>query len=68
MPGYIPTALHKFQNKPPERPQDDPHSWNKPIYSKHIQLATIQSSAQKLNSLDTNRVQSVNVTFIYYAR
>ena len=40
MPGYIPTALHKLQQKPPERPQNAPHPRNKPVYGKHIQLDT----------------------------
>ena len=68
MPGYIPTVLHKFQHKRPESPQDASHPWNKSVYGKHTQLATHQSSAPKLNSADTNRVQSVNGTFIYYAQ
>ena len=68
MPGYIPTALHKFQNKPPTHPQDAPHPWNKPVYGKHNQLATQKISAPKLNSVDTNRVQSINGTFLDYAR
>ena len=67
MPEYIPTTLHKFQNKPPESPQDAPHPCNKPVYGKHIQLATQQRSAPKLKSTDKNCVQSINGTFLYYA-
>ena len=67
MPGYIPTTLKIFQHKPPARPQDAPHPWNKPVYGKHIQLATQQSSAPKLNSAETNHVQSINGTFLYCA-
>ena len=68
MPGYIPTTMHKFQHKPPERPQDAPHTWNRPVYGKHIQLGNHQSSASKLNYADTNIVQSINGTFLYYAQ
>ena len=64
MPGYISTTLQKLNQKPPARPQDAPHPWKKPVYGKHIQLATQQRSAPKLNSADTNRVQSINVTFL----
>ena len=64
MPGNILIALRKFQHKPPARPQDASHSQNKPVYSKYIQLSTQQSSAPKLNSADTNRVQSINGTFL----
>ena len=37
MPGYIPTALHIFQHKPPTRPQYAPHPWNKPVYVKLLE-------------------------------
>ena len=67
MPGYIPTIFYKFQQKPPAHAEDAPHTLNKTVYVKHIQLATQQSSAPKLNSADTNRVQSINGTFLYYA-
>ena len=68
MPGYIPTAFLKFQQKPLECPQDVPHTWNKPVYGKHILLATQQISAPKLKSADINLVQSINSNFLYYAR
>ena len=68
MPGNILIALRKFQHKPPARPQDAPHPLNKPAYGKHIQLATQNISAPKINSVDTNRVQSINCNFLYYAR
>ena len=68
MPIYIPNAFQKFQQKPPSRPQDAPHTWNKPVYGKHTQLATKKRSAPKLNSEDTNIVQSINSNFLYYAR
>ena len=67
MPGYIPTTLHKLQQKPPARPQDAPHPWNKPVYGNHIQLSTQKRSVPILNSADKNRVQSINGTFIYYS-
>ena len=67
MPGYIPTAFHKFPHKTLARTQDSPHKCNKPLYGKHIQLATQQRSAPKLKSTDKNCVQSINGTFLYYA-
>ena len=68
MPGYTPTTLQRLQHKPLARPKYAPHSWNKPVYGKHIQLATHKISAPKLNYADTNKVQSINSTFLYYAR
>ena len=67
MTGYTPTELHKFQHKPPERPQDSPQPCNKPVYGKHIQLSTQQSSVPKPNFADKNRVQPINGTFLYFA-
>ena len=40
--------------------------WDKTVSGKHIQSATQQSSMQNLNSVDTNHVQSINITFWYY--
>ena len=62
MPGYIPTALQKFQHKSPACPQDAPHPFNKIVYVKHIQLVTQKHSSPKPNSADTNRVQSISGT------
>ena len=68
MHGYIPTTLQKLHHKPPARPQDAPHPWNKPAYGKRVQLAIQKFSAPKINSEDTNRVQSINGPFLYYSR
>ena len=67
MPGYIPNVLQKFQHKPPEIPKMPHIHWIKTVYGKQIQLATQKISASKLNSMDTNRAQSINGTFLYYA-
>ena len=55
--------IAKIPKKQPACPQDAPHPWNKPVYGKHIQLATQTVSATKINSADTNRVQSITETF-----
>ena len=67
MPGYIPTKLQKLQQKLPELAQDPPHTRKKYVYDKHTQLATQKSSAPKINSTDTNCVQSINGTILFYA-
>ena len=68
MHGYNPTVLPKFQHKTPSHHQYTSHSWDKSIYRKYIQLDTQQSSAPNTNSIDTNRVQSISGTFLYYDR
>ena len=67
MPGYISSTLRKFRDKSIARPQYAPYPWNTSIYGKNTQLATQKISAPKLNSADTNFVQSINGTFLYYA-
>ena len=67
MPGYISTKFYKYQHKPPARSQDDTYLLNKHVYGKHIQLAIQQSYAPKLNSADTNCMQSINITLLQFA-
>jgi hypothetical protein len=43
--GYIEAALHKFQHPPPDKIQDAPHDWNKPVYGSKIQYATHNGTA-----------------------
>ena len=68
MPGYVPTAFHKFQHKPPACAQDKPHPLNKLVYGKQIQWDTQQNSLSHLKYADSNFVQSINGTFLSYAR
>jgi hypothetical protein len=37
MPGYINTALHKFQHLLPSRPEHSLHAWNKPVFGQTTQ-------------------------------
>jgi hypothetical protein len=38
MPGYIENALHKFQQKLPNKPQHAPYPARKPQYGSKVQL------------------------------
>jgi hypothetical protein len=64
MPNY---ALAKFQHTSLKSAQHAPHLWAKPIYGQKVQHANTHTSAL-LNKADTQRVQSVSGTFLYYAR
>jgi hypothetical protein len=66
MPSYVPKALSKFQHPAPISPQHAPHQWTKPVYGQKIQFANTDTSPL-LNKKDTQRVQSVSGTFLYYA-
>ena len=67
MPSYVPKALAKFQHAPPSSAQHTPHQWTKPVYGQKVQYANSDTSPL-LNKKDTQRVQSVSGTFLYYAR
>ena len=67
MPGYVQSALHKFQHHPPRRRQHAPHHWIKPTYGQKQQFVNeIQSPS--LSKIDTTRIQAIVRNFLYYAR
>jgi hypothetical protein len=68
MPGYVPKALHKFQHPNPKKPQYAPHEWTEPAYGQRIQYASPEDNLPLLDKLGIIRVQSINGTFLYYAR
>jgi hypothetical protein len=69
MPGYIPSALHKYQHPAPKRPQHAPqHHWNQPNYSATQQLATPADTTDLASEPDKKRIQQVTGTLLFYAR
>ena len=68
MPGYIHKSLQKFRHPLPKRPQHAPHQWVKPNYGQKVQYALPPSSLPILDKAGTRRIQSINGTFLYYAR
>ena len=65
MPGYVKKALLRFQHIAKTRRQNAPHSWNKPVYGKKIQLAATDESPSAPATAATH-VQQVVGTFLYY--
>ena len=68
MPGYIVEALRKFQHQPSKHSQHAPHKWTTPVYGQKIQYALPPSSLPILDAMGIKRIQSINGTFLYYAR
>jgi hypothetical protein len=68
MPGYIASALHKFNHPTPSRPQYSPHKHNAPQYGTKVQLTDPQDTTPRLNAADTKRIQQIVGTLLYYAR
>jgi hypothetical protein len=67
MPNYVSKALAKFQHTKPKLAQHGPHQWSKPLYGQKSQYANSDESPP-LNTKNTQRVQSVSGTFLYYAQ
>jgi len=68
MPGYVPKTLHTFQHPTPKRPQFAPHKWTEPAYGQRIQYARNLEDLPLLDRARAIKVQSINGTFLYYAR
>jgi hypothetical protein len=68
MPGYIDNALHKFQHKPPDRPQHAPYPARKPQYGSKVQLTPEVVDSPTLAPAGKKRTHQVVGTLLYYAR
>jgi hypothetical protein len=68
MPGYIENVLHKFQHKPPDRPQHAPYPARKPHYGSKVQLTPNFVDSPTLAPEGGNRIQQVIGALLYYAR
>ena len=66
MPGYVKKALHKFNHKPPNKPQHSPHQWTRPTYGTKVQHAT-DNDSPPASATAATYAQQVTGTFLYYA-
>ena len=67
MPGYVQSALHKFQQHPPRRRQHAPHPWINPIYGQKQQFVN-EIQSPPLSKIEKTRIQAIVGTFLYYSR
>jgi hypothetical protein len=67
MPGYIKTALHKYQHPAPARPERSPHTLNPPIYGAKTQYVSDTKPSPALSDKYINKLQQLTVTLLYYA-
>ena len=69
MPKYVEHALHKFQeHRHPPYPQHSAHEWTRPVYGAPVQYAPAPDSQPILSTKETNIIQQIIGTFLYYAR
>jgi hypothetical protein len=67
MPGYMDTALHKFQHPLPSWPEHPPHAWHKPVYGQTTQQPFPEDGSNHLTSTNILRIQQIVGTLLYYA-
>ena len=67
MPGYVKEALVRFKHKL-RRKTDQPHRHEPPKYGATIQYAKEEDSSDLLNAKETQSIQQITGTFLYYAR
>ena len=68
MPGYVESALQKFQHQPPTRPQHASHAWVKPTFGATSQLAMTPDTSSPLPAPAINHLHKIIGSFAYYAR
>jgi hypothetical protein len=68
MPGYIRSALHKYQHAAPTRPEHAPHTWNPPIYGTKPQYVEDKTTSPAHSDKDVNKLQQLTGTLLYYDR
>ena len=66
MPNYVPLALHDFQHKAPDKPQDAPHRWYRPTYIQATQHKNPDYTSLLLPPKQISLVHKFVVTFQYY--
>jgi hypothetical protein len=68
MPGYIKSALHKYQLPAPACPEHAPHTWNPLIYGAKTRFVKEVTTSPALSDKDVNKLQQPTGTLLYYAR
>eukprot|EP00957_Ditylum_brightwellii_P062912 4773964-Ditylum_brightwellii.AAC.1 len=68
MPGYIPKVLDKFQHPAPTFPQHCSHQWNRPVYGRKVQHATVCDNLPPLNVKGMKQIQIIVGTFLNYSK
>jgi hypothetical protein len=68
VPGYIKSALHKYQHPAPARPEHAPHTWNPPIYGAKTQFVNDTTLSPALSEKYVNKLKQLTTTLLYYAR
>ena len=68
MPGYVKSALQKFQHHPPTHSQHAPHVWVKLTFGVTSQLTMPPDTSSPLPAPAINHLQRIIGAFAYYAQ
>ena len=66
MPEYFKQELHKFQHTIPTTPEYAPHAHVAPTYGQQVQYEELVDTSDLLPPTETNLIQKVVETFLYY--
>ena len=66
IPEYVKQAIHKFQHTLPTTPEYAPHAHVAPTYGQQVQYEEPVDTSDLLPPTETNLIQKVVGTFIYY--
>lgn len=68
MPNCVFKMLEKLQHIKPKAKQDAPHRWSVTVYGKRTQLAKPTDTSKILDAKETQRIQSIVDSLLYYGR
>ena len=68
MPNYVEKTLEKLNHQPLNKDQHAPRRWVKPKYGVIHQLTPKEDTTEYLSAQDTNYIQRVAGSFLYYGR
>jgi hypothetical protein len=68
MPGYIESALHKFQRKEPAHPHHAPFPARTPQYGSKVQLTPHQDTSPALTPAGKKQIHHAVGSLLYYGR
>ena len=66
IPEYVKQAIHKVQHTLPTTPEYAPHAHVAPTYGQQVQYEELVDTSDLLPPTETNLIQKVVGTFIYY--
>ena len=68
IPGYVQSALRKFQHSQPTRKENAPHFWERPNYGETQKFSKADDTSRKLTPERILILQKITGTLLFYAK